>query len=199
MPPPARLSNPAPIRVESQRILDFDIETVAAGYADPDWVPHIVTAWACSWTDEDDVRYDVLPVARLHDKTWRRRFLAPLVDRIAQARVLTGHNIIRFDLPVLGAELMRLDMPLLGPVLVQDTIRVPRSKGFKKGQDNMSTLLKVPLPKKALNWQEWHDAYAEPDLGTVRERVVGDVMQHKQLRAEMLERGWLQAPRVWRP
>lgn len=183
-----------------RRTLDIDLETVAAGYADPNWVPNIVTAWACSWTDSDAVEFNALPVAKLHDTAFRARFLEPLVRRIRQASVLTGHNIIRFDLPVLNAELMRLGMENLGSVLVQDTIRLPvKTRGFKKGQDNIATLLGVREPKKALNWQEWQNAYAEPDLATVKERVVGDVEQHKQLRLRMRERGWLCAPRVWTP
>lgn len=158
-----------------------------------------MTAWACSWTDSDRVEFNALPVAKLHDVGYRARFLEPLVRRIKQANVLTGHNIIRFDLPVLNAELMRLGVENLGSLLVQDTIRLPRTKGFKKGQDNIASLLNVPLPKKALNWQEWQDAYAEPDLTTVKERVVGDVEQHKQLRLRMRERGWLCAPKLWQP
>ena len=171
---------------------------MAAGFADPDWVPQTVTAWACSWADSDEVEFGLLPAADLYSLERRRVFLEPLVERILSADVLTGHNIRRFDMPVLQAECLRLGLPLVGPVLTQDTIRLPKSKGFKKGQDVMSVLLGVPLPKKSLNYQEWQDAYAEPDMATVRERVVGDVLQHKQLRLRMMERGWLEAPRMWR-
>lgn len=197
METPILLSRPEPIPGTRRRTLDFDLETVAAGYADPDWVPHIVTAWACSWVDEEDVYYRLLPVRFLHDVEERRRFLQPLLDHIDEADVLTGHNIRRYDLPVLAAECMKLNLPTVGSRLTQDTIRVPKSKGFKKGQDNLAVLLDVPLPKKALNWMEWQNAYGEADLGTVRERVVGDVLQHKLLRLRMMERGWLEAPRMW--
>jgi hypothetical protein len=37
---------------DARRILDFDIECVAAGYADPEWVPSHITAIAWSWVDE---------------------------------------------------------------------------------------------------------------------------------------------------
>lgn len=147
--------------------------------------------------DEEDVYYRLLPVRFLHDVEERRRFLQPLLDHIDEADVLTGHNIRRYDLPVLAAECMKLNLPTVGSRLTQDTIRVPKSKGFKKGQDNLAVLLDVPLPKKALNWMEWQNAYGEADLGTVRERVVGDVLQHKLLRLRMMERGWLEAPRMW--
>lgn len=195
---PALLSRPQPIAGTCRRTLDFDIETVASGFADPEWVPQTVTAWACSWVDEEQVNYRLLPVRHLHDTDERRRFLAPLLDYIAEAEMLTGHNIRRFDLPVLNAEAMRLGLPTIGSVLTQDTIRLPKSKGFKKGMDNIGVLLGVPEEKLPLNWQSWQNAYAESDMGTVRERVVSDVRMHKMLRQRMMDCGWLEAPRVWK-
>src|SRR6187551_823836 len=37
------------------RILDFDVETVAAGFADPNWVPQKITCVAWSWIGEEKV------------------------------------------------------------------------------------------------------------------------------------------------
>lgn len=194
-----RLSTPETIPTSRRRILDFDLETVAAGYADPQWVPSTVTAWAASWIDEDDVACGLLPVAHLYDEGERRNFIRPLLELIEKAGILTGHNIIRFDLVVLSAEVMRLGLPGLKPTLVQDTIRLPKSKGFKKGLDNLGTLLHVPTEKLPLNWQAWSDAYSEPDMATVRDRVTSDVVMHKQVREEMRKRGWLSPPQMWRP
>jgi DNA polymerase elongation subunit (family B) len=160
-------------------------------------VPSTVTAWAYSWGD--GIVVDALPVRSFYDVEARRRFLEPLYAAIGQADVVTGHNLLRFDLPILQAEAMRLGMPSLEPVLVQDTIRMPRAKGFKKGQDNLGVLLDVPAEKLALNFQQWADAYAEPDLWTVKDRVAGDVRQHMQIREAMKQRGWLSAPRKWSP
>jgi hypothetical protein len=42
-------------------------------------------------------------------------------------------------------------------------------------------------------------AYRVPGWPTVKERCVTDVEQHKLIRAEMIRRGWLGAPRAWRP
>lgn len=181
----------------SRRLLDFDIETVAAGYADPQWVPSTVTAWAYSWGD--DVTVEALPVRSFYNVRARRRFLQPLLEALEAADVVTGHNVLRFDLPVLQAEVMRLGLPSLRPVLVQDTIRLPRAKGFKKGQDNLGVLLEVETGKLPLNFQQWADAYAEPDLGTVKDRVATDVLQHMQIRDQLRERGWLKPPRMWSP
>lgn len=186
-----------PVAERPRRTLDFDIETLAAGYADPEWVPSTVTAWAFSWGDTIEV--DALPVRHLYDRKARRRFLQPLLRALEDADVLSGHNIIRFDLPVLQAEVMRLGLPSLPTRLVQDTIRLPRAKGFKKGQDNLAVLTGVREEKLPLNFEQWAAAYSERDLGTVKERVAGDVRQHMRLREQMRERGWLVAPRMWSP
>ena len=194
-----RLSRPAPIPLSTRRVLDFDLETVAAGYADPNWVPSHVTAWAYSWVGQSRIHVGALPVASLFDRHAKAVFLEPLLAAIRQADVLTGHNLIRFDLPVLQTEMMRLDLPSLTPVLVQDTIRLPRSKGFKKGLDNLGVLLETLTRKRSLNWEEWDRAYGEPDLATVKARVRSDVKMHKEVREKMRERGWLAAPRLWKP
>ena len=110
-----------------RRTLDFDLETVAAGFADPDWVPQTITCWAYCWVGDNNVQVDALPVADREDFDARRRFLLPLLAAIEQADVVTGHNIVRFDLPVLMADIMRVGLPALEPMLVQDTIRLPRS------------------------------------------------------------------------
>lgn len=116
-----------------------------------------------------------------------------------EADTVTGHNVIRFDLPVLNSDYLRHGYPSLGPKRVQDTIRIVKTKGFKKGQDNLSTLVANPVQKMPLNWQEWQDAYDEADWGTVIERCVSDVRGHKLLRAEMLRRGWLKPAVAWSP
>lgn len=142
---------------------------------------------------------EVLPVAEFSNVEARREFLRPLVDMFRVADVATGHNVRRFDLPVLGAEVMRLGLPLLPAVMVLDTIRLPVSKGMKKGQDNLAVLLKVKTRKMPLNFQEWAEAYGEPDLATVRARVTSDVQTHMEILVRMREEGWLSVPRKWRP
>lgn len=124
--------------------------------------------------------------------------LADLLYNIGQADMLTGHNLIRFDLPVVNAEAMRLNLEPIKNVLVQDTMKMPKAKGFKKGQDNLGRLLKVPIDKVALDWQAWQDAYDDPEWRVVIERCAGDVLQHKLIRDEMLTRGWIKPPTYWR-
>jgi len=182
------------------KILDFDLETVAAGFADPEWVPQKITCVAWSWVGSEEVVSRIATSEGLFRRPERRRkMLIPLLEAIAEAEMLTGHNIIRFDLPVLNAECMRLGLPILEATLVQDTIRLRRTKGFKKGQDNLVALTGVPIPKLSLSWQEWQLAYEEKGWATVVERCVTDVKGHKLMRQELLDRGWLKEPVKWRP
>jgi DNA polymerase elongation subunit (family B) len=181
-----------------RRLLDFDIECVAAGYADPEWVPSHITALAWSWVGEDyvttktvlDYAHDLRSFLKMH-------FLGcpPMLEEFVavfnQADAVTGHNIRRFDLPVMNAEMMRLGLPVLEEKPVIDTIRLVKSKGFKKGQDVIADVLGVPAEKKAMNWAQWQKAYATPGWPEVRERVAGDVVQHKLVLGRLLELGYL--------
>jgi DNA polymerase elongation subunit (family B) len=189
----------AGVRTVEHRVLDFDVETVAAGFADPDWVPQKITCVAWSWIDEPHIESGVCgPLGLFGNPALRQKMLIPLLDAIREADMVTGHNIERFDLPVINAECMRLDLTPLDGVLVQDTMRVYRSKGFKKGQDNLGTLYGAHGDKLALTWQQWQDAYDEKDWATIRERAESDVLMHVELRDLMIARGVLKPPRIWR-
>lgn len=184
----------------AERILDFDIETLAGGYADPSWVPDKITAAAWSWVGDDKVSSIVDPMGYF-DKRKRRKILQPLLAAIELADIVQGHNIIRFDLRVIQAEAMRLGIPRISKELrVIDTMRIGKAKGYKKSQDDIAVSLGVPVAKKKLGWTEWDDAYEEgAPWKTVTERVEGDVIQHKLMTVAMQEKGWLGAPGTWRP
>jgi len=139
-----------------------------------------------------------LPVKDFYDHDARRAFIKPLFDIIAEADVLTGHNIVRFDLPVLNAECLLLGLPTIGSKLVEDTIRLPKSKGFKKGQDNMSHAFGVKAEKMPLSWAQWESAYAEPDLTTIKERCASDVLMHIEMREKMRRANVLGPPKMWK-
>lgn len=188
-------------RVKSTlKILDFDLETVAAGFADPQWVPNKITCAAWSWIGEDKVYGEVCGPLGIYTKPeLRAKMLLPLLDAIDEADMLTGHNLLKFDLGVLQADCLRLGLPSLKAKLVQDTMRIVKTRGFKKGQDNIGGLVRTEEPKLSLSWQQWEDAYEEVDWGTVKERAMSDVIMHKQMREKMIENKWLLKPVVWRP
>lgn len=181
------------------RILDFDVESVAAGFADPQWVPNRITAIAWSWVGDDTVECRTV-VDYAHElPTFLEAFflgcrpmLEEFVQVFNQADRVTGHNIHRFDLGVMNAELMRLRLPMLERKATIDTIQLKRpAKGLKKGQDVLADMVGVQAEKKPMNWAQWQRAYAEPGWPEVRERVIGDVIQHKQMLGELLELRYL--------
>ncbi len=198
-PSTAKLASLQPVSLSTRRVLDFDLESVNAGFEDPQWTPVTVTCWAFCWVDDvTTITVEALPPADFYNKEARRRFLLPLLAAIEQSDVLTFHNGIKYDLPVLNGECMKLGLPTLGPKLAQDTMRIPRAR-FKKGQDNMAHALGVKEEKLPLSWAEWAAAYAEPDLATVKERCASDVLMHIQMRERMREEKWLKPPRLWNP
>jgi hypothetical protein len=182
-------------KVRDLAVLDFDIETIAAGFADPQWVPQKVTCIAWSWIGEEKVH--VRTARDPHEG--RRAMIAAFLPEYEKADMVTGHNLLRFDLPVLNSDCLRLGFPSLGPKLVQDTMKMVKSKGFKRGQDNIGHLLKLPVQKLPLSWQQWQDAYDDPTWDTIIERATSDVIGHKLMREAMLERDWLKPPVKWTP
>lgn len=187
------------ISSKQQRILDFDIETIAAGFADPEWVPQKITCVAWSWIGSDRVESRICgPYGIFGQPKLRAEMLQDLLFQIEQADMLTGHNINRFDLPVINAECMRLGLEPIREIRTQDTMRLVRSKGFKKGLDNLSQLHRVPGQKLSLSWQEWQDGYDHSDWRVVRERCESDVLLHKATRERLARSGVLKEPRIWR-
>jgi hypothetical protein len=72
---------------------------------------------------------------------------------------------------------------------------------MSKSQENLSLMLKTGSKKVHMADNDWRQiARLDPDaMRQCRERVVGDVIQHKQDRLALLEAGALRAPRVWKP
>jgi DNA polymerase elongation subunit (family B) len=180
-------------------VLDFDLETLAAGFADPNWVPQKITCVSWSWSDSDEVKVMVCGPMGFFKPELRREMVIALSEQIEKADMVTGHNILRFDLPVLNSECLRLGLSPLKSVLAQDTMRIVKTKGFKKGQDNIGKLLETAEQKLSLDWQGWEEAYEQDGWQTIKDRCVSDVVMHKQMRLEMIERGWLKEPRIWTP
>lgn len=180
------------------RVLDFDIETLAAGFADPDWVPQKITIAAWSWLGSKEVFSVSTGKAGFFDRRLRVKALAPLVDAILEADVLTGHNIMRFDLPVLNAELIRAGQAGLPSLWVQDTIRFPKAKGLKKSQDDLSVMTGTGQKKLTMNWEQWDRAYEERGWPVPLKRCETDVTAHKKLYKALSDQGVLDRPRRWK-
>lgn len=198
------------IRIKNKKLklLYFDCETVAAGFADPDWVPQRITCISWSWEGQDKVHSALR-------RNGAEEMLTKFVEAFNEADIVVAHNIKRFDLKVLNADLMRMkaegkNVPLLTPKLVIDTMDLPKAKGFKKGLDDIATLLDLPTEKLSLNHRQWEMAYGwdkiiegkavtRRDWDVVKKRCESDVILLKMVRQKLMELGFLGPAKRWTP
>jgi hypothetical protein len=178
------------------RVLDFDTECRPMHYAE--WRPESqFTAIAWSWVGEDKVYCEVLRQDLQNEMDMLDRFMRAF----NVADIVTGHYIRKHDLPMVVDHCIRAGMPLPKSVLTSDTMDLVKVKGLGKSQENLATEFKVAAGKHHMNGSLWREANTLSPEGqaTARKRVIDDVLQHKQLRAELLERGLLKPPKRWHP
>jgi hypothetical protein len=179
------------------RILDFDSECRPMHYSE--WrAESQITAIAWSWVGRDNVRCEVLE----QDLSNERSMLEAFLEDFNAADIVTGHYLRKHDLPLINDHCIRLGLPLLKPVLVSDTMAdLPKIKGLGKSQENLSVTFALDAEKHHMTGAQWRVANALDAAGraSARRRVVDDVLQNKQLRVALLERGLLRAPQTWRP
>lgn len=179
------------------RILDFDSECRPMHYSE--WrAESQITAIAWSWVGSDDVECEVLEQDLSNELSMLETFLAAFNE----ADIVTGHYLRKHDLPLLNDHCIRFGLPLLKPVLVSDTMGdLPAIKGLGKSQENLSVTFNLDAEKHHMTGAQWRVANALDPTGraSARKRVVDDVLQNKQLRKLLIERGLLRAPQTWRP
>lgn len=179
------------------RILDFDSECRPMHYSE--WRDESqITALAWGWIGEAEIHYEVLKQNLSNEVAMLERFL----DSFDEADMVTGHYLERHDLPLLNDHCMRHGLPCLNGKLVQDTkTLLPAVKGLSLSQENLSTLYELDEKKHRMNGRRWAVANTLSPEGREEalKRVVQDVRQHKRLRKVLIDRGYLKAPRMWRP
>lgn len=189
---------PAVVRVpqRAMRVLDFDIENRPLSYLGSDFTTAEVTAISWAWTDAPQhVSVYLLGETELPD------ILRAFVAAYNEADIVTGHFIRGHDLPMVNGALVELGMPVLGDKLVQDTkVDFVRTKGISLSQESLGAMLRLDHQKVVMNQAKWRAANRLTPAGLleVRQRVVGDVRQHIQLRDELLRLGYLAATKMWR-
>jgi hypothetical protein len=182
---------------DAPRILDFDSECRPMHYSE--WrAESQITGIAWSWVGEDTVHCSILKQDLSNETDMLRRFMAAF----DQADIVTGHYLRKHDLPLIVDHCARLGLPLPKRVLVQDTkMDLVRMNGLGQSQENLATTFGLAAEKHHMCGSSWRVANAltpEGQAGT-RKRVVDDVIQHTSLRAELLRRGLLKAPKMWTP
>ncbi len=176
----------------------FDIENRPISYLGSDWTTADITAIAASFVDEDEVECFVQTKRPASQRSMLKRFRI-LWD---QADGVTGHNIRKHDLGHINGALMELGLPLLTPKLTCDTYGdLKKKQGISASQENLAAMLGVDAPKVGMNTATWREAnrLTPEGIEATKQRVIGDVVQHKALRAALLERDMLHPPKVWRP
>jgi hypothetical protein len=179
------------------RILDFDCEARPLSWISADYVSKEITAIAWKWVGErTPFECEALSLHGDH-VTMLTRFR----EAYNQADIVTGHYIRGYDLPMINGALMEYRMPPLSDKLAHDTKTdlVPRA-GLSMSQENLGAMLRLEHPKVKMNQAMWRAANRLTPEGVelTRQRVIGDVIQHIDLRRELLESGWMNPPKVWR-
>jgi hypothetical protein len=177
------------------RVLSFDIENRPLSYLSQDFTTADITAIAWGTTPAD-VECEVQTKS---DRS-RVRMLKAFVRAYDEADIVTGHYILKHDLPHINGALMEAGLPRLGPKMVSDTkTHLRKFTGISKSQENLGEMFQLLEQKVAMNTPKWREANRLTTLGVAltRERCIGDVIMHMELRAKLIELGWLGPPRRW--
>lgn len=178
------------------RILDFDIENRPLSYLGMDFTTADITAIAAGWTDQKKVYVWAL------GETSTNEMLSHFVELYNQADIVTGHFIRNHDLPHINGALMELGLSPLSPKLSICTKNdLLKRKGISASQENLGAMLGLTSPKVQMNQVLWREAnrLTKEGIALTKERVIGDVKQHKELLAALTDEGLLRPPRIWKP
>lgn len=184
---------------KKMRCLDFDIENRPLSYWYDGNPTAEITGIAWSWYGDDHVECVLLGEEGEFDPV---RLLERFCEVYDEADIVTGHYIRNHDLPIINGSLMEWGLEPLGPKLTSDTKNdLIKRSGLSMSQEALSAMYGLEAPKHHMTQQEWRDANRLlPDsFEKTRKRVVSDVIQHKQLRAALIEHGALKAPKLWKP
>jgi hypothetical protein len=187
------------------KILVYDVETYAVGFADPAWVPQVPTCIAWKFLGRPayvatslDFRDLYCPMPHL-DPAGIRDMLEEFQIYYDEADAVVTYNGLRFDQPVLNGARHYAGMSELAPKPVYDLHLLGKVKGVKKGLDNLAVHYGLRGKKQAMNHAQWQAAYLEEDWPTIQSRAVSDVKLTEQLYFKLDEIGRLRPPKEWRP
>jgi len=183
---------------EPAKVLDFDIECRPLSWYGGDFVTKEVTAIAASFIGTGEVHCYLLRKEH-KDGSW---ILNAFLELYNEADMVTGHFIRGFDLPVINGALMEYGFGSLGAKLTQDTkLDLLKKSGLSSSQENLGAMLGLEAPKVGMDQAKWRSANRLEDAGVelTKERVIGDVIQHMEMREQLLKQGWLSSPKMWHP
>lgn len=183
------------------RVLDFDIETRKIGFHDagrfaPAGCEPVAVAF--KWHGEKTVNVRTMnQVWTLQALKWLVR---PLFEAFAEADVITGHYIKKFDLPILAGVALETGVYFERPLTVLDTKSdLVEFQGMSKSQENLAALMGIEESKFHVNDNTWRQVarLTKDGMAMAQERVVGDVQQHEAIYNRLLAEGQLGRPNAW--
>lgn len=178
------------------RILHFDIENRPLSYWYDGRCTGEVTAVAWSWADDNKVDVALLGTPDLH------RMVLKFLRCYEAADIVTGHYIRKHDLPILVGGLVEVGAPILPQKLTSDTkLDLITMKDLPASQEALSAYFGLKTPKIHMTQHDWREAnrLTQAGIDKTRQRVVVDVLQHKELRWTLLKHDLLGAPKMWKP
>ena len=113
--------------------------------------------------------------------------LAPFINDLENADIVTGHNIRRHDIPLLNAHRIRTGRPPIAWPHIIDTLDrglwQGGTKGLSRSQANTADLLGLNQDKMTVHIPVWEQAAAgnPAALQVIRERCESDVVMHMEL------------------
>lgn len=177
------------------RILDFDCEARPLHWIGGDYVSKEVTAIACKFIGESGSAVWALGEVETEE------MLEGFREWFDAADMVTGHYIRGYDLPTLNGAMSEFGLAPLGDKLAHDTkIDLMKRSGLSGSQENLGTMLGLQHPKVKMDQAKWREAnrLTKAGIALTKERVLGDVHQHIEMRQRLIELGYLAEPKLWR-
>lgn len=185
-------------KVQRYRLLTLDIENRPLSYLGQDFTTADITCIA--WCFGDNLKsLRCMALGEVDQKTMLQEF----VRAYDEADVVTGHYILKHDLGHINGALLENNMPGLSPKLVSDTkVHLRRLTGVPKSQKELSLMLGVEAGKVGMSQSNWRSAnrLEAEGIAWAKDRCMGDVLQHIELRAALVKANLLTVPwQRWTP
>ena len=173
----------------------FDLEAQPGPWAGSDWTFRMLLAGAL-WTEDTGMTYLAPDFDEDELDAWTQPFRR-------KGTIVVGHNADKYDLPLLTGTLLKFGLPMLGTVLLSDTCsHLPKlGSAMSKRLGDLSARLDLHNQKGSLGPYEWEAVYERQEwaLEALRAYNEADVLATHELWKSLSEKGWLSAPKSWRP
>lgn len=191
-----------PTHNEDRRILDFDIENMPVTYYAPDYPTAVITAIAWAFIDDPN-NITAWVMEDIRDLDWYASMLDAFLTAYDEADMVTGHYITKHDLPIINGQLIEAGYYNgLGPKMVSDTKEhLVKHSNVPKNQEFIEAIMGTGQQKYQMTQADWRAAnrFTPEGVAKTRKRVTTDVKGNMQMRKELITRGLLHEPKIWRP